>query len=89
MSQPAESFPDVAALLNKRFAVAREPRSAEYKAGVAAALCFRLHGVKITCPYALGTAQADAFLSGTDEGHRAGREYLEAREAARTGLNLP
>lgn len=51
----------------------RDPRSPEYKAGVLAALKFRLQGHPITLPYPVGTAQADAFFSGLDEGHRLAR----------------
>ena len=52
------------------FDVPRDPRSDEYKAGVIAILSYRITGQKIPRPYAMGTAQADAFYAGTDEGHR-------------------
>jgi hypothetical protein len=48
----------------------RDPRSDEYKAGVRAALEYRINCKKISMPYQVGTAQADAFFSGLDEGHR-------------------
>lgn len=59
------------------FHPARDPRSEEYKAGVIAALSFRIAGQKIPQPYALGTAQADAFYAGIDEGHRRWRAELD------------
>lgn len=63
---------------NEAFGAAREPRSPEYKAGALAALRFRLGALEVlSCPYPTGTAPADAWLSGTDEGHRLGREVLE------------
>ena len=60
------------------FHTARDPRSEEYKAGVMAALCFRINGQKIPHPYALGTAQADAFYAGIDEGHHRWRAEQDA-----------
>jgi hypothetical protein len=47
----------------------RDPRSAEYKAGVRAALEFRIEGAPIARPYPAGTAQDDAFDGGLAEGH--------------------
>lgn len=66
-------------LYAKAFTGPRDPRSDEYKAGVRAALLYRLDGREIKCPYQMGTAQADAFYSGLDEGHRIFREY-EAKQ---------
>lgn len=51
------------------FAVPRDPRSAEYKAGVRAALDFRINGVRIHRPYPAASAQDDAFDGGLAEGH--------------------
>jgi hypothetical protein len=56
--------------MHEAFDVPRDPRSPEYKAGVRAALEFRLNRQPTTCPYLAGTARADAFLAGLDEGHR-------------------
>lgn len=47
----------------------RDPRSSEYKAGVLASLAFRFNGVPVRCPYPVGTAAADAYFSGIDEGN--------------------
>lgn len=61
---------DVEAILAHRFRVGTSPRSAEYRAGVRAILEFRLTGgAHIHCPAPLGTAAADAFGAGVDEGH--------------------
>jgi hypothetical protein len=57
----------------------RDPRSPEYRAGVLAALRLRLgESAHLVCPYGLGTAQADAWFSGTDEGHALGRAHRDA-----------
>lgn len=56
-------------LFNQAFGIAREPKSAEYKAGALAALRHR-SGEEQTmqkCPHQLGTAQADAWHAGVDE----------------------
>jgi hypothetical protein len=54
---------------------ARTPRSPEYKAGVLALLKHKLEGAAPPkCPYQVGTAQADAWFSGTEEGNAILRE---------------
>lgn len=56
----------------------RTPRSDEYKAGIRAVLEYRIHGVCMTPPpWQVGTAQADAYFAGTDEGHRVWRSLRE------------
>ena len=65
-------------LFNEAFAPGREPRSAEYKAGVRALLDQRVGRGRLACPYPAGTAQADAFYAGADEG----RVLWRAHEAA-------
>lgn len=62
-------------LFHEAFSTPRDPRSDEYKAGVRATLRFRFQGQAVKCPYALGTAQADAFFSGIDEGNLIWRQY--------------
>jgi hypothetical protein len=64
-------------IFREAFSVPRGLRSAEYKRGVLAALKFRLEGVKISDPFPEGTAAADAFYSGVDEGHRLWRSENE------------
>lgn len=64
-------------LFEAAFSVPRDVRSPEYKAGVLDVLRFRLSETgSVRCPYQAGTAQADAYWSGCDEGHRRAREYL-------------
>lgn len=62
-------------LFDKAFSVARDKRSLEYKAGVLDVLRFRFDETdSVKCPYSPGTAQSDAYFSGTIEGHRIFRE---------------
>jgi len=52
----------------------RYTRSAEYEAGVRAALEYRVNRARIHCPYDVATAQTDAFIAGCDEGHAIWRD---------------
>lgn len=56
----------------------RDPRSPEYKAGVLAALHYRMGEQPATGPdpYPPGSCQSDAWHAGTTEGHRLWREFL-------------
>ena len=56
-------------LFKAAFAGPRDPRSAEYKAGVRAALPFRIDDTLIKRQYQPGTAQDDAFSAGLVEGY--------------------
>lgn len=66
-------------LFNEAFDHPRDKRSQAYKAGV-------VHGLRgalgeannPTLPYRLGTAEADAYFSGYDEGTARGKNYLES-----------
>ena len=54
----------------------RDPRSAAYKAGVLYILRRRVGGEDSeTCPFDLGTAEADAWFAGSSEGHSIARDY--------------
>lgn len=67
-------------IFDAAFSTPRDPRSDEYRHGVIDILKFRLGEENEVCgkrKYVLGTAQADAYFSGCDEGHRLAREYLE------------
>lgn len=55
----------------------RDPRSAEYRWGVRAALDFRLLRHPLSCPFDIGTCQADAWFAGVEEGHSHWRRYTE------------
>jgi hypothetical protein len=70
-------------LFNAAFNIARDPRSAEYKAGVRAVLQYRATGERVRCTHPMGTAQADAFYAGVDEGHRIWRAHVEAEKRPR------
>ncbi len=65
-------------LLAAAFAPAlnRVPRSSEYTVGVRALLLGRLVRRPLACPYKLGTAAADAFFAGVDEGSRIWADYV-------------
>lgn len=69
------SVDDVMALAFNR---PRDARSDAYKAGVRGALTFRMEHRHVDCPYALGTAEADAYFAGCDEGHHIWRKRESA-----------
>lgn len=63
-----------AALFEAAFHPYREPRSKAYRQGCLAALSFHFGEVEhIRCPYSPGTAKADAFYFGVQEGHAIAR----------------
>lgn len=67
-------------LFDAAFSKPRDPRSDEYRHGVIDTLKFRLREANEAFgkhQYRLGTAQADAYFAGCDEGHRLAREYIE------------
>ena len=68
-------------LYQSAFGGPRTARSHEYKAGVYDALRFRA-GVEPmrSCPHPVGTAQADAWYSGVEEGHARWTAHLAADE---------
>lgn len=65
-------------LLNTAFhpSLNRHPRSAEYVAGARAALLQRFVGKPFASPHREGTAAADAFFAGADEGRRIHADYV-------------
>lgn len=66
-------------LFNEAFDPPREKRSAAYKNGVMQALRVVLgEDNSPPLPYQLGTAEADAYFSGYDEGRSRGKDYLES-----------
>jgi len=56
-------------LFHAAFDAPRDPRSEPYKAGVRAALAFRIDGSRIPHPYLPATAEDDAYYAGQAEGH--------------------
>lgn len=60
---------DVDRLMAETFNVSRDPRSLPYRDGVRAILERKLIGTPLPAlPYPLGSAEADAYFSGQDEG---------------------
>jgi hypothetical protein len=70
--------PTVDELMAEAFAPGRDPRSPEYKAGVRSILDWRINGAQPALPYALGTAQADAYFAGQEEGGAIWRSLRES-----------
>ncbi|MBL8395937.1 MAG: hypothetical protein JNK99_14525 [Candidatus Accumulibacter sp.] len=67
------------ALMQLAFYPGRPARSAAYRAGVRDVLLKRLDGVQdLPFPYQVGSAEADAYLSGMDEGMRRANELTWA-----------
>ncbi|AXA93575.1 hypothetical protein [Massilia sp. YMA4] len=73
-------------LYQKAFSSTRDPRSPEYKAGVRAALSYRIDGVRIPQPYQAGTAQDDAYHAGQLEGHAIWRAASSAADGTATSV---
>lgn len=59
---------EVDRLVAAAFSRPRQPRSVEYREGVRALLMHRATGGRLLCCYPIGTAQADAFFAGVEEG---------------------
>lgn len=72
--------PTVDELMSEAFAPGRDPRSSEYKQGVRAMLERKINGTTIPLPYDLGTAQADAYMAGWDEGARIWRVLQDGQQ---------
>lgn len=66
------------AIFDERFAVPRDPRSQAYKTGMLALLKYRMGEIEradFYCPFELGSAEADAWFAGGDEGKHWYRMY--------------
>jgi hypothetical protein len=86
-STPPEKYtmlntPTVDELMAEAFAPGCDPRSNEYKRGVRAMLERKINGKTIPLPYDPGTAQADAYMAGWDEGRRIWHELQPANNDA-------
>ena len=68
MANPKATAITVDSLMAAAFDRPREPRSNAYKAGVRAKLSHVFDNVTTAMPYAPGTAEADAFFAGEEEG---------------------
>lgn len=78
-------------IFDEAFSKPRDPRSDEYRHGVIDILKFRLREANEAFgkhQYKLGTAQADAYFAGCDEGHRLASEYLEKVGTGRMAPNV-
>jgi hypothetical protein len=73
-----DGLPLIEKLVTAAFDRPRDPRSDAYKLGVRELLANQVLGAPFRCPYKLGTAEADAFFSGSDEGRTIWRQYEEA-----------
>lgn len=70
---------DIDRLMQDTFGAGRDPRSEQYRKGARTVLECRLLGTPIPpMPYTLGTAAADAYFSGQEEGRAV---YLSLRKA--------
>lgn len=74
----AEGLSLVSQLMEAAFDCPREPRSDAYKLGARELLTNRVLGSSFRCAYRLGTAEADAYYAGSDEGRTIWQRYLEA-----------
>lgn len=72
----------VNSLMDWLFRPGRDPRSAAYHAGVRDMLLFKLCHQPLKQPYTVGTAEADAWWAGNEEGRHAIQMRLQAREDA-------
>jgi hypothetical protein len=69
-------------LYDKAFHSTRDPRSAAYRAGVLDTLSHKESGSSLTLPYDTGTAEADAWHGGNQEGHSIWCAYQEVDKPA-------
>lgn len=60
----------------------REPRSSAYCVGVRTFLAQRIEGAPVALPFEPGTAEADAFFAGEDEGRLILARAGEAEQVA-------
>jgi len=77
----------VETLMHASFERPRTPRSKAYKQGAQWVLDFRIRGHRPPCPYEAGSAEADAFFAGRDEGNEIWRMYLAGYPAIITISN--
>lgn len=77
-------------LFSDAFDRPRNPRSTEYKAGfrVGAAYVLQALTTELEAPYPFGTAQADAWFAGAQEGGDSARWWLKDHPDARPQSGL-
>ena len=79
-------------LMQERFAPGNgDPRSAAYKHGTRSVFSHRIIGGRIgALPYLIGTAEADAYFSGQQDGRTHLAAHLaESAQAAKAALVVP
>jgi len=64
-------------LYQKAFHPTRDARSAAYQAGVLDTLNFKESGTELKHPFEPGSAEADAWFAGNQEGHNLWRDHQE------------
>ena len=80
-NQAAPKAKTAAQLHAEAFHPHRDPRSKEYKAGCLALLRQGCGETSIcSCPYSMGSVQADAWWAGFEEGKNRYRMYLQSQE---------
>lgn len=72
---PCAAVELVASLMRTAFEQPRTLRSEAYMKGARWLLEFRTQGLRPPCPYQIGTAEADAFFAGRDEGNAIWRAH--------------
>lgn len=79
----AESM--VCDIVTAAFSNSRCPRSVEYRDGVTQLLLHRALGRRLLCPHTPGTAQADAWFAGLEEGKALWAHQCKAKPARGAG----
>lgn len=82
MTTPKQKTISVDGLMTAAFARPREPRSSAYCCGVRTLLAHRIDGASLALPFEIGTAEADAFFAGEDEGRLILARVREAEQVA-------
>ena len=82
MANPANTSLTVDGLMAAAFNRPRQPRSSAYCLGVRTFLAQRIEGAPVALPFEPGTAEADAFFAGADEGRLILARAWEAEQVA-------
>lgn len=69
-------------LMRAAFNIARDKRSDAYKLGARELLKHRAAGIRFVSPFPMGTAEADAFFAGSDEGRMIWTKHLATQAQA-------
>jgi hypothetical protein len=90
-NQPAHLDAQLDEIMLKEFHGHRTPRSTSYMDGARAMLRARLADTTLTFPagMVLGTAEADAFFAGADEGRHLWSEHLALQQIQAIKQQIP